>query len=127
MVPLNALSNAFAVPSRLGALGEEPPARDAPLLRGPVNAHVTLQFVLQRTLQGAIEHSKRSGTWVWLETEEGAGQLWTVGNRAAAMRTILGSAEALEGKHIKASGGLLGSVVYEVLYHRWADHGLTRV
>ena len=33
----------------------------------------------------------------------------------------------LERKHITTSGGLLGSVVYEVMYYQWAHHGLGRV
>ena len=33
------------------------------LFRCPVNAHVTLQFVLQRTLQGAIQQWQ----WQWIE------------------------------------------------------------
>ena len=58
VVPTSAFSKALAVPRLLAALHKEPPAMDPPLLRGPLNAHVTLQFVLQRTLQGAILHAK---------------------------------------------------------------------
>ena len=53
-----------------------------------------------------------------MESQEGAGWQRAIGNRAAALLTMLGSSEVLERKCIKASGGLLGSVVYEVLYHR---------
>ena len=40
---------------------------------------------------------------------------------------MLRSLEVSERKRIKTSGWLLGSVVYEVMYHRWAPHGLGRV
>ena len=118
VVPCSALAKALAVPWLPAALGKEPPTLDAPLFRGPMNAHVTLQFVLHRTLQGVIQHSKPLGTWVWVGTQEGLGWQWTVGNRAAAPPALLGSSEVLERKHIKTSGGLLGSVVDEVMHHR---------
>ena len=58
VVPSSALAKALAVPWLLAALGNEPRALDTPPFRGSMNAHVTLQFVFQRTLQGAIQHSK---------------------------------------------------------------------
>ena len=66
---------------------------NAPLFRAPLNTHVTLQFVLQRTLQGAIQHSRPPGTCVWVETQDGAGWQSTVGNRAAAPPALPGSAD----------------------------------
>ena len=78
-------------------------------------------------MQSAIQHSKPPGTWGWMETQEKAGWQRTVGNRAAAPPALLGSSEMSGRKRIKTSGGLLGSVVYEVMYHRWAQHGLRRV
>ena len=98
-------------------LHKEPPALDAPLFQGPLNAHATLQFVLQLTLQGAIRHAKppenlgvggvRGGGWVAV----GSGQ---TGGRTAV---VLGSSGVSERKRIKTSGGLLGSVVHVVMYH----------
>ena len=61
----SALAKTLAVPWLPAALWKEQLALDAPLLWGPMNAHVTLQFVLQRTLQGAIQHSKLPGIRVW--------------------------------------------------------------
>ena len=61
VVPTIALSKALRVPWLPTAVHEEPPALDAPLFPGPLNAHVTLQFVLQRTLQGSIQHAKPLG------------------------------------------------------------------
>ena len=107
------------MPWLLEVLRKEPPALDAPLIRGRLNAHVTLQLVLQGTQQGAFQHSKPLGTGVWVETQEGARWQCTVGNRVAAPPAMLGAFEVSERKHIKPFGGLLGSVVYAVLYHRW--------
>ena len=90
VVPSSALAKALAVPWLPAALGKEPPALDAPLYRSPLNAHVTLQFVLKRTLQGAIQHSKPHGSLVWVETREGAGWL----------RALLRSLEVSERKQI---------------------------
>ena len=59
--------------------------------------------------------------------EEEVGWQWTVGNRAAAPLAMPGSSEVLERKRIKTIRRVLGSVVYKVLYHRWAQHGLGRV
>ena len=54
VVPSSAFLKALAVRWLPAAHGSEPPAPGAPPFRRPLNAHVTLQFVLQRTLQGAI-------------------------------------------------------------------------
>ena len=50
-----------------------------------------------------------------------------VGNRAAAPPTILGSLPVAVCKRIKTSGRLLGSVIHEVNYHPWAQHGTGHV
>ena len=62
-----------------------------------------------------------------VESEEGVGWQWTMGNRAAALPAMLGSSHVSERKRIKTSAGLLGSVVYQVMYHRWAQDSLGRV
>ena len=54
MVPTSGLSKALTVPWPLAALHKEAPAVGAPLLRSPKNAPIPLQFVLRRSLQGAI-------------------------------------------------------------------------
>ena len=94
-------------------------ALGCPLFRGPFNAHVTLQLMLQRTMQGAIQQSKPPSTSGWMKSKEGAGWQRTVGPGPAAP-AMLGFSERSERKRIKTCGGLLGLVVYEVLYHRWA-------
>ena len=98
-----------------------------PLFRGALNAHVTLQVTLQGTLQGAIQHSKPPGTWAWVQSKDLAGWQCTLGSRAAAPPAMLGTSAVSESKHIETFVGPLGSVVNQVLYHRWAQHGIVRV
>ena len=64
---------------------------------------------------------------MWVGTQEGVAWERTVGNRAAAPLALLSSLEASERRRIKTSWGLLGSVVCELMYDRWAQHGLGRV
>ena len=59
-----------------------------------------------------------------METQEGACWQWTLCNWASAPHALPGSLEVSQRKLIKSSGELLGSVVYEVLDHRWAQPGL---
>ena len=68
LVPSSTLSQALAVPWLPGGLEREPLALDTPLFRGPMNTHATVQFVLQRTLYGAVQHTKPPRTWLWVES-----------------------------------------------------------
>ena len=54
MAPSHTVSKALAVPWLHGPLRKEVEARDASLFQSPLNAHITLHFVLQCTLHGAI-------------------------------------------------------------------------
>ena len=72
-----------------------------------------------------VPSSTRSpqSTSVLVETLHWARWQWTVGKRATAPPALLGSSEVSERKWIKTSGVLLGSVVYQLMYQRRANHG----